>query len=380
MTGRERIQAAFHCAATDRVPIFEQSIATQVASEVVGRRINVGGGGFRRDGLEAALAGPEAQARFNEQLVHDLVDLFRAVPLDMFRPPWRMTARPDRKLGENTYLFGHPSGEFEIVRYDPSSDQLHTIDSDVRRGGVAVLEAKLERAFAEEQPEPTPDPYRCDLLDRFRAELGEDVALGASCGMLMVPMQAEYLQLMLLRPDLIERMLEGQMRQGLADIEEAARHRVDVIVGGGDLATNHGPVYSPALFKGLLLPRLKRIVARCNELGLYYMWRTDGVIWPIAESLFVEAGCHAYGEIDAQAGMDLGEIKARYPQLVVWGGLDCGKVLSGWSVEEVKAETRRVIDQCRPYGGHILGSSNSIHAGVAARNFLAMIEAAVEYG
>jgi len=109
------------------------------------------------------------------------------------------------------------------------------------------------------------------------------------------------------------------------------------------------------------------------------MWRTDGVIWPIADSLFIEAGCHAYGEIDAQAGMDLGELKARYPRLVLWGGLDCGRVLSGWSAEQVKAETRRVIDQCRPYGGHILGSSNAIHAGIPARNFLAMIEAAVEY-
>ena len=37
MTGRERILAAFQCGPTDRVPIFEQSVASDVASEILGR-------------------------------------------------------------------------------------------------------------------------------------------------------------------------------------------------------------------------------------------------------------------------------------------------------------------------------------------------------
>ena len=40
MTGRERIQAAFAFQPTDRVPIFEQTVASRVASEAFGRPLD----------------------------------------------------------------------------------------------------------------------------------------------------------------------------------------------------------------------------------------------------------------------------------------------------------------------------------------------------
>ncbi len=129
-----------------------------------------------------------------------------------------------------------------------------------------------------------------------------------------------------------------------------------------------------------MLPVLKATVAKCEELGLKYMFRTDGVIWPIADDIFVHAGSHGYGEIEYGAGMRLSEFKARYQKVACWGNVDTGGVLTLGSPEEVREATKRNIDEIREYGGHMLGSSNAIHKGVTAENFLAMVETAKEYG
>jgi uroporphyrinogen decarboxylase len=154
---------------------------------------------------------------------------------------------------------------------------------------------------------------------------------------------------------------------------------VHLIWGGGDFCTNHGPVYSPAQFRQFMLEPLQRMTACCHEHGLKYIFRTDGVIWPVAQELFVESGVDGYGEIDKQAGMDLGEIRRRLPHLILWGNVDCGYTLSSGTRAEVVEETKACMDAAAPGGGYLLGSSNVIHAGVPAENFLAMIETCRNY-
>ena len=46
----------------------------------------------------------------------------------------------------------------------------------------------------------------------------------------------------------------------------------------------------------------------------------------------------------------------------------------------VRNAVKGCIHKASPGGGHILSSSNSIHAGVPPENFIAMVEAAREYG
>ena len=105
-----------------------------------------------------------------------------------------------------------------------------------------------------------------------------------------------------------------------------------------------------------------------------------GISGPLPRSCSWSRGVDGYGEIDVDAGMDPVEVKRRFPKLTLWGGVSCGKVLAGASPEGVRAEVRRVLEQCKPGGGLIFGSSNSIHAGIPTENFLAMQEAAREFG
>jgi uroporphyrinogen decarboxylase len=185
---------------------------------------------------------------------------------------------------------------------------------------------------------------------------------------------------MMVRPDLVEQYTDFQADFACDEIDVLAEMGVDMIWGGGDFCTNKGPVYSPAQFRRFMLGPLKRMTARCHRHGIPYVFRTDGVIWPVAQELFVESGVDGYGEIDKQAGMELAEIRQRLPHLILWGNVDCGRTLSEGTTAEVAAETRACIDAAAAGGGYILGSSNVIHAAVPPDNFLAMIDACRNYG
>ena len=62
MTSLERVLTTLRFEEPDRVPYFEQGVASTVASDILGREAHTGGGGLRRDGVEAAMAGPAAMA------------------------------------------------------------------------------------------------------------------------------------------------------------------------------------------------------------------------------------------------------------------------------------------------------------------------------
>jgi uroporphyrinogen decarboxylase len=221
---------------------------------------------------------------------------------------------------------------------------------------------------------------RRQLLRKLIEEFGKERAISASAGFIAVPLEAAYLEAMTVRPDLIHRYLDIQLEGNLQDIEVLAAMGVDIIWGGGDFCSNHGPAYSPEHFRTFILPRLARITECGHRFGLPYFFRTDGWTWPVAQYLFVESGVDGYGEIDAQAGMDLGELKAKLFHLLLWGNVDCARTLSSGSREDVVAETKACIERAAPGGGYILGSSNSIHSGVPADNFLAMIDTVREFG
>jgi hypothetical protein len=125
----------------------------------------------------------------------------------------------------------------------------------------------------------------------------------------------------------------------------------------------------------LVLPRLQRITRRSHEAGLFCLFRTDGNLWSIGDEFFAASGIDGYGEIDVDAGMDPVEVRRRYPKVTLWGGLSCGRLLRLGTPEQVRAETRRVIEGCGRLG-LIFGSSNSLIHGTPVANVLAMVEEA----
>lgn len=163
-------------------------------------------------------------------------------------------------------------------------------------------------------------------------------------------------------------------------MKRAIREGADAVVSGDDYDNQHGTVMSPQHFCEFVLPYLKKSIDSAHDEGAPYIKHTDGNIWAILDDM-VQAGIDALDPVEPAAGMDIGEVKAKYgDRIAVIGNVDCSFVLTRGTVEEVEEAVKETIAKASPGGGHILASSNSIHPAVKPENYKAMIEAARRYG
>lgn len=162
--------------------------------------------------------------------------------------------------------------------------------------------------------------------------------------------------------------------------ERAAALGADVLLTGDDYANRKAPLMSPAHFREFCLPYLKEMVDAAHRLGKPFIKHTDGNLWAILDDL-VGAGIDALDPIEPIAGMDIGEVKARYGRrIALCGNVDCGELLSRGTPEQVVEAVKETIAKASPGGGHVLASSNSIHPAVKPANYRAMLEAARRFG
>jgi uroporphyrinogen-III decarboxylase len=127
-----------------------------------------------------------------------------------------------------------------------------------------------------------------------------------------------------------------------------------------------------------MLPRLKRITEACHKYGLYYLFASDGNLWPVADDLFGNSGVDGYYEIDGKAGMDLRKLKERFPHLTLIGNIS-SHTLHTKTKEDVIRETMSCFDEARRSRGIIVGVSNYILPGTPEENLWAMVETMKEY-
>ena len=143
-----------------------------------------------------------------------------------------------------------------------------------------------------------------------------------------------------------------------------------VLMGGGDLAGNAGPFYSPASFRAIMLPAIKHVTDELTPLGLHIVFRTDGDLWPLTDMIFLDAAWPGYGEVDRLCGMTVGALRQRYPELVLWGNM-ASSHLKEMAAEEVAAESRRCVAESGGTG-YFHGGSNAILMGTPVANVRAM--------
>ena len=375
MTGKKKIISAFQHKEGDRVPIYEQAFASDVASEILGRKVYTGSTSLHYEETTAWMQGEEAHKEFEQKLWEDLIALTRYFEFDAVHMPWRLREKPTEQLDEYTFLYGKQDEKnWHINRFDPVSQTFGVVDSwenHLEPEDIPKIVEEMEKEFSNRPPSKKEDFHEIKrLLDMF----GEELAVLGSGG-IVIPYTRVWLEAIILYPEAIERYLDLVVAGNLESIKIQAEMGIKVIWGGGDMASKNGPLYSPKTFHELMLPRLKKITELCNKLGIYYLLRSDGNLWPVAHDLFKESGIHGYGEIEGDAGMDLGRLKKEYGHLTFWGNISCHTLRVG-SKEDVIKETKDCIDKASKGGGYIFGTSNSILSGTPPENVIAMYETA----
>ncbi|MDH7602535.1 MAG: uroporphyrinogen decarboxylase family protein [Armatimonadota bacterium] len=378
MNPAERIVAACQHRPYDRVPTYHASFSSRIASIILGREAYVGGGVQQWREAVALWNGPEAHAEFLERSLRDAVDLGTILDLDMVRVAyWREPEKPAKRIDEFTFFYGDPDGKWRVMRYDPRTELYQMVDhSPHYNDDLDLLDKEVEcMELAVQEYGPTPESFpeisrALTAYRGFRAVPLWGVSIGIPYG------SRAWMEAVVLRPDLVERLLDVQVERARKTIQAAAPLGVRVVLGGMDLANNQGPMYSPDVFRKLVLPRLKQIVEFCHQFEMYYFFASDGNLWPIADDVFPVVD--GYYEIDRRAGMDLRKLRERFPHLTLVGNISSHTLHLG-TREEVIEETLSCINAARELGSIVVGCSNLIVSETPEENLFAMLDTLETY-
>jgi len=180
-------------------------------------------------------------------------------------------------------------------------------------------------------------------------------------------------------PGFVHRLMRMLTDYVMASIDMACEAGVDIICLDGDLADNRAPFMSPAMYERFVFPCHREIVEHAHRAGRPIFKHSDGNTWEIMDAI-VEAGFDGFHPVQPQC-MDIGEVKASYGDgLCLLGNIDCSWLLPFGSEEEVESTVRDTIRAAAPGGGYVISSSNTIHPGCRAENYIAMVKAARRYG
>ena len=373
LTGYERALTVIQGGIPDRVPAYTPTMASDVAGRILGRTAHTGGPALWYAEAAAWCDGPAAWQEFDCQVTEDVIELHRALEQDIIRFPWRNNIRPTARVDDTTFVCGDLNGDHQIWRWD--TDAMNFIDS--RQPGRCRVEDWPELARqAEKGVEQRVAQARATFgaaEARLQERLGRSMMVVASGAGLSLGLDEAHLVAAVLEPGAVEAILECDLAVSVAQVEALSGRGIKVVLGGGDMADKNGTIYSPEMFTRFMLPRWKRLAARCRDLGLHYVWRSDGNLWTIFDSLFRDAGFPGFGEADFDAAMTTARVRARHPDLVIWANLS-GDVLRRGVAEDAYRHSMAAL-QASDGRRYFHGCSNTILPGTPPENVMAMMKA-----
>lgn len=404
MDAKERVRVALSHQEPDRVPLYEGAFSSRLASEILGRTCYIpsnGGSSFRHF-LLACMKGSDELKDAAVRSGRDGVDLFSQLGIDAIRVRVTDFLTPVdfgygnygsnalfeveiSELQENKWRITGPEGFWSEHVYEPETDAMMCVDHSICHGGMDEFKRYvdlLERRSVDVPHEAKPG------LHGVRAAVEAAKITGTyilGWGDVAYPGSSPYLTIFLMamktEPQLIQRYMEITTEGALSFIRAQIQSGVDGILGGNDWCFNTGPMFSLNDFQEYFVPYLRKIVETCHENGVPYIKHLDGNTTLLLDSLVDEVGIDGYHAIEPAAGMDIVKLKKQYgDRITLMGNIDCGELLSLGTPGQVSDQTRWIIRKVSPGGGHIFGSSNSIHDAVRLENVYAMLEAAHEFG
>ncbi|MBT3345612.1 MAG: hypothetical protein HN712_18610 [Gemmatimonadetes bacterium] len=180
----------------------------------------------------------------------------------------------------------------------------------------------------------------------------------------------------------LARALVERMADHLIAIAVEQLHRWDLHETGvwiyDDMAHNGSPMFSPASFEQCLLPAYRRMIRAYKEAGArYVILHSDGNILPILDML-VDAGIDGLNPLERRAGMVAEDLRVRYPDLILTGGMCNTQTLPTGTIGEIQDEAQRLIDLGRD-GGFVIGT-HSLSPEIPMASFAAYHDTCQTYG
>ena len=116
--------------------------------------------------------------------------------------------------------------------------------------------------------------------------------------------------------------------------------KFDFVFVWEDMSYKNGPLISPALVREFMLPYYRELVGFFRSFGDYrFLLDSDGDVNALIP-LFMEAGIDGMLPFEVAAGMDIRQVAAAYPDLIIAGGLDKREIAKGRAAIDRELEAK----------------------------------------
>jgi uroporphyrinogen decarboxylase len=173
-------------------------------------------------------------------------------------------------------------------------------------------------------------------------------------------------------PEFVHQLLNFIADYNIAQVNAAMEHDIDAVYFGDDWGQQRGLQMGPKLWREFIYPVLKRMYDAVHAGGKYVFIHSCGDVDELFDDL-VGIGLNCFNPFQPEV-MDVGALVRTYRgRLVFHGGLSTQKTLPYGTVEDVRAETRRLLELGRE-GGYIFAPAHDVEGDVALENMLAFID------
>ena len=151
--------------------------------------------------------------------------------------------------------------------------------------------------------------------------------------------------------------------------------RIDMFLIMGDLSSQLGPLFAPAMFDEFVGPHLSRLCGRIHELGAYAMYHSCGEAFPFMDRL-INCGVDVIDPMQRTSDkMSPENLRDSFSGRVCFhGGINVQTTLPYGTEEEVREETRRYINAFKDTGGYICCSAHYLQHDTPPENIIAMYD------
>ncbi len=371
MNSKQRVKRALAHEAVDRVPIGFFAIDFDTVEKLLGHET------YLRAKAKSQIAFWEGRRdEVVQSWKEDTIELYRKLDFvdiinvgamaSSIAPPKDYVPEKVRQVNENTW----EAGDGRVWKY---SD----ITADLTLVQQPEPHFTMEDFPLDKTPAP-PDPSVFEVVDAVIEAFGEERFLlgpsGGEAGMVMLGGMEYGLLAYAAQPEVVKRAIAYATQMANARDAWYLRPGSDGVLWGTDFAATTGPFISPRMFRKFCLPSIQERVQAVKGKGFAVLKHACGNNWKLLD-MFVQAGYDAYQSIQASAGMDLAQVKAKYgDKLALWGGARVENLVSG-SPEDVRRDVEQAMREGAPGSGYIFGTTHSVAVGTKYDNFMAMLDA-----
>ena len=173
-------------------------------------------------------------------------------------------------------------------------------------------------------------------------------------------------------PGFVHELLDRIADYNVAQVREALTHDIDGVYFGDDWGQQRGLIMGPSAWRTFFRPALERMYGEVRAAGKFVMIHSCGDVDELFDEL-IDMGLSCFNPFQPEV-MDVFSLLRRYRgRLAFHGGLSTQRTLPYGKVEDVKHETRRLLE-AGTRGGYIFAPAHDVEGDVPLQNMLTFLE------